>query len=254
MDCLSSYLQVLLDTLLRTWKLGLTSRAQLANKILYNCAGFIIVGLCFGVFVVWNGGLVVGDRSAHKAVLNIPQLFYFSLFLVIFSSPYVVGCMKQVLVSVIKQWKLVLVLVIGCIIIIHFNTHVHPYLLADNRHYTFYIWKRLYERHFLMKYLLIPIYILGAFSASHLLKETDVAFQTGYFTFIMLCLVPQKLLEFRYFIVPFLMLRLHICLKAWWQLVAEFLLFFCINASTIYLFMTKTFYWSNSEEVQRFLW
>lgn len=197
---------------------------------------------------------MIGDRSAHQAVLNIPQLFYFSLFIVVFSSPYIVVCVKQVLVSVIKFWKLFLMLMILCIIIVHFNTHVHPYLLADNRHYTFYVWKRLYERHFLIRYLLIPIYIFGAYSVYQLLKETDLAFQTGYFTFITLCLVPQKLLEFRYFIVPFLMLRLHICVKTWWQLVAEFMLFFCINASTIYLFITRTFYWSDSEEVQRFLW
>ncbi|XP_023721283.1 putative Dol-P-Glc:Glc(2)Man(9)GlcNAc(2)-PP-Dol alpha-1,2-glucosyltransferase isoform X2 [Cryptotermes secundus] len=250
----AKYLQVLLDTLLRTWNRGFTSRAQLANNILYSSAGFIVVGLCFLGFVLWNGGLVVGDRSAHQAVFNIPQIFYFSLFLVIFSSPYIVGCVKQVLVSVIKHWKLVLVLMIGCIIIIHFSTYVHPYLLADNRHYTFYVWKRLYESHFLMKYLLIPVYIFSAFSVNQLIKETDMTFQIGYFTFISLCLVPQKLLEFRYFIVPFLMLRLHICLKAWWQLIAEFILFFCINASTVYLFMTRTFYWSDSEEVQRFLW
>jgi alpha-1,2-glucosyltransferase len=247
-------LQVLVDTLLRTWKCGFTSRAQLADNILYNSVGFALVGVCFLSFVFWNGGLVVGDRSAHQAVLHVPQLFYFFLFVIIFSCPYVIGCMKQVVVSILTRWKLVLMLAVGCIIIVHFNTLVHPYLLADNRHYTFYVWKRLYERHFLMRYLLIPIYIFGAFSVNQLLKETDLSFQAGYFAFTALCLVPQMLLEFRYFIVPYLLLRLHICLKTWWQLSAEFILFFCINASTIYLFITRTFYWADSEEVQRFLW
>lgn len=247
-------LQVLFDSMLGTWIRGSTPRLQLANNILCSSVGFIMVGLCFVGFVVWNGGLVVGDRSAHQAVLNIPQLLYYSLFLVIFTSPYIVGRVKHVLASVTNNWKLVLMLVIGCIIVIYYNTYVHPYLLADNRHYTFYVWKRLYERHFLIKYLLIPIYIFGVFSVSQVLKETDVTFRIGYFAFVALCLVPQKLLEFRYFVVPFLMLRLHVCLKSWWQLIGEFVLFFCINASTIYLFVTRTFYWSDSEEVQRFLW
>lgn len=247
-------LQVLLDTLLQTWKRGFTSRVQLAHNILYNSGGFIVIGLCFLGFIFWNGGLVVGDRSAHQAVLNFPQLFYFSLFLVVFCFPYMVVCVKRVLVTVIKHWMLILMLMLGCIVIIHFNTHVHPYLLADNRHYTFYVWKRLYERHFLIRFLLIPVYLFGAISVNQLLKETDLAFRTGYFAFVTLCLVPQRLLEFRYFIVPFLMLRLHIRLKTWWQLVAEFILFVCINASTIYLFITRTFYWPDSQEVQRFLW
>jgi len=245
---------VLVDTLLRTWKCGFASRAQLADSILYNSAGFVVVGLCFVGFVFWNGGLVVGDRSAHQAVLNVPQLLYFFLFVVTFSCPYIIGCVKQVVVSTLKHWKLVVILTVGSIIVVHFNTLVHPYLLADNRHYTFYVWKRLYERHFLMRYLLIPVYIFGAFSVNQLLKETDLSFKAGYFVFTALCLVPQQLLEFRYFIVPFLLLRLHICLKTWWQLIAEFILFSCINASTIYLFITRTFYWADSEEVQRFLW
>lgn len=197
---------------------------------------------------------MVGDRSAHQAVLNFPQLLYFSLFLVVFSFPYTIVCVKQVLVTVLKHWMLILMLMIGCVVIVYFNTHVHPYLLADNRHYTFYVWKRLYERHFLIRFLLIPIYLFGAISVNQLLKETDLAFRIGYFAFITLCLVPQRLLEFRYFIIPFLMLRLHISVKTWWQLVAEFMLFVCINASTIYLFITRTFYWSDSQEVQRFLW
>jgi alpha-1,2-glucosyltransferase len=246
-------LQVVLDTLLQVWNRD-PSTPHLAVNVINSVGGFVAIGLCFLGFVFWNGGLVVGDRSAHQAVLNVPQLLYFSLFLVVFSFPYVVVCAKQVLVTVIKRWKLTLMLMIGCIIIVHFNTHVHPYLLADNRHYTFYVWKRLYERHFLVRFLLIPVYLFGVFSVQQLLKETELTFQGGYFAFITLCLVPQKLLEFRYFIVPFLMLRLHICVKTWWQLIAEFILFVCINASTIYLFITRTFYWSDSQEVQRFLW
>lgn len=37
-------------------------------------------------------------------------------------------------------------------------SYEHPYLLADNRHYTFYIWKNIFRRNISMKYILIPAY------------------------------------------------------------------------------------------------
>lgn len=40
----------------------------------------------------------------------------------------------------------------------------HPFLLADNRHYTFYIWRRLFKFHFMVPYLLAPIYLACAWA------------------------------------------------------------------------------------------
>lgn len=35
----------------------------------------------------------------------------------------------------------------------------HPFLLSDNRHYTFYVWRRVFLVHPVVPYLLIPGYI-----------------------------------------------------------------------------------------------
>jgi alpha-1,2-glucosyltransferase len=35
----------------------------------------------------------------------------------------------------------------------------HPFLLADNRHYTFYVWRRVFMLHPAVPYLLVPGYI-----------------------------------------------------------------------------------------------
>jgi alpha-1,2-glucosyltransferase len=44
---------------------------------------------------------------------------------------------------------------------IHYNTIIHPFTLADNRHYTFYVFKIL--RHYpAIKYLAAPLYIICA--------------------------------------------------------------------------------------------
>lgn len=48
---------------------------------LFKCLwsyGLVVVG--FAGFVVWNGGIVVGDKSQHKACLNFPQVFYVILY------------------------------------------------------------------------------------------------------------------------------------------------------------------------------
>lgn len=38
----------------------------------------------------------------------------------------------------------------------------HPFLLADNRHYAFYIWRRVINPHPLMRYALAPGYLFAA--------------------------------------------------------------------------------------------
>ena len=36
----------------------------------------------------------------------------------------------------------------------------HPFLLADNRHYTFYVWQRIFRRHAVVPYLFAPGYLV----------------------------------------------------------------------------------------------
>lgn len=36
--------------------------------------GYLVVLVGFGLFVLWNGSIVVGDKQAHEASLHIPQV------------------------------------------------------------------------------------------------------------------------------------------------------------------------------------
>jgi alpha-1,2-glucosyltransferase len=45
------------------------------------------------------------------------------------------------------------------LLIIKFNTLIHPFTLADNRHYMFYVFRYTVLRHPLVRYLLAPIYL-----------------------------------------------------------------------------------------------
>lgn len=248
-----AYLKVLYGTVKDTCEHGIYNTVCLTGRILVGTVGYIIVGLLFVVFVYVNGSIVVGDKSAHFAVINLPQIFYYALFVLIFSFPFCVVQLQKFMYAVIKQWKIFILLLILCIIVVHFNTLVHPYLLADNRHYTFYVWKRVFQKPF-VPYLLCPLYLYSLFCLRDILKATSFTFQLSYFACVFLSVVPQKLLEFRYFIIPFMLFRLQIKSPAWWQLLLETLLYVFVNILTIYLFLTKTFYWSDSKEPQRIIW
>lgn len=45
------------------------------------------------------------------------------------------------------------------LVVVHFNTIIHPFTLADNRHYVFYVFRYSIRRHRLVKYTLAPIYV-----------------------------------------------------------------------------------------------
>ena len=48
--------------------------------------------------------------------------------------------------------------------IIHFNTVIHPFTLADNRHYVFYAFRILFRYHQAVKYLVAPVYFVCAWA------------------------------------------------------------------------------------------
>ncbi|XP_063237574.1 putative Dol-P-Glc:Glc(2)Man(9)GlcNAc(2)-PP-Dol alpha-1,2-glucosyltransferase [Bacillus rossius redtenbacheri] len=211
------------------------------------CAGF----LCF---VAWNKGIVVGDKTAHQAVLHFPQLCYFSLFSLFFGFPFLLADAGSVFSRLRTRKVQTASLLAVTLIVIHFNTHVHPYLLADNRHYTFYVWKRVYERHLLARYLLAPVYLFAVSASLGALADGSATVRLPFALCVVLSLVPQKLLEFRYFILPYLLLRLHVSRLSWWQLLLEFAVYSAVNAATIYMFVTRTFTWPDSDQLHRFMW
>lgn len=120
-------------------------------------------------------------------------------------------------------------------IVVHFNTIVHPFTLADNRHYTFYVF-RLLLRHPAIKYLVTPIYILAAWAAIQCLgtpikltasarkdvkddngqqkpKGTKVSIVLVWLFTSALQLITAPLVEPRYFILPWLVWR-HLVAEA----------------------------------------
>lgn len=114
------------------------------------------------------------------------------------------------------------------LLVVHFNTLVHPFTLADNRHYTFYVF-RILRRHWLIKYAVVPVYVgcgwlviatLGGppepepdkktIRILHSIDTASVGTTLVWLIATALSLVTAPLVEPRYFIVPWLLWRLSV--------------------------------------------
>lgn len=251
------------EVLKLTWKVivfpALTSPSQMFSllfTLLKALWMYFLVCCGFALFIYVNKGIVVGDRSHHEACLHFPQLFYFLCFAACFGFPYTISVHKvfDFVVSTAKK-PLSLILFSGVAwFSVYKFTYVHEYLLADNRHYPFYVWSKIYRRHEFIKYALIPVYYFafGAFIQN--LKGKDIFWKITFFSCLVFATVPQKLLEFRYFILPYIIFRGNMPSQPMYKLLMESCLYVVINAVTLYLYIYKPFKWDHEEGWQRFLW
>lgn len=228
--------------------------AEVLADVVVDSFCYVLVLIAFSVFVSYNGSIVLGDRSAHEATVHLPQLGYFCLFFLIFSLPYAPSHVQPFMNLCKRHVFLALALLVVGVMAVHSNTLEHPYLLADNRHYTFYLWNRFYGRYSFFRYIMVPIYMFGAYMVYSSIQGCSFVFKVLYVACLAAMVVPQKLLEFRYFIIPFLIARMQTVSKNWLQLWTEMLYFLLINAITLYIFVSKTFLWEDSAELQRIIW
>ncbi|XP_055613264.1 putative Dol-P-Glc:Glc(2)Man(9)GlcNAc(2)-PP-Dol alpha-1,2-glucosyltransferase [Uranotaenia lowii] len=229
--------------------------------------GYELNLLGFLVFLFTNGSIVVGDRTAHQAAIHLPQILYFTLFFAAFSSSHVAIMLHRTLRFMLKRWYVTILCLAAIGAIVHYNTIVHPYMLADNRHYTFYIWNRFYGRYWWARYAPVPLYYcllvmvgLMVFSKSTGTQIGQQSHIIGFKIFWIVALLAsvglQQLIEVRYFIVPFLILRLiQNSIKTNVPLLAfELAVNLIINAVTFYIFFTKEIFWTEYHDPQRIIW
>ena len=185
----------------------------------------LIVALGFLVFLFRNNGIAVGDRESHKPVPHFAQICY--LFLIgLLYIPFKNLNIKQFIISP----EFILSIPIFAFFINNFS-FAHPYLLSDNTHYTFYIWKNIINP---FGRLLLPYYALG-FSMMNHGKSIE-------FYWWLLCssmvLVPAHLLEPRYFITP---LAFYLIQHDTQPSLVRKVLLFAINLGTLAIFAFKPY-------------
>lgn len=130
--------------------------------------------------------------------------------------------------------------------LVKYCTIVHPYNLADNRHLVFYAWKLMYK----FRLALVPVYSISIFLVWETLPKSFF-FQLTFWLCSFIVLVPQKLFEFRYFMVPFLIYDIFSTTK---KSYLSILFNIVINIFVMYIFATKEIRWEDEEKIQRMFW
>lgn len=135
---------------------------------------------------------MAGDRSNHIPAIHLPQMLYIWAYIIFFSwpiaAPYIMAALlpKPLVPFALQPYRspilpkssTAVVLAIATSVIsvfaVHYFTIVHPFTLADNRHYVFYVF-RLLQRHPAIKYLCVPVYLVCAWATIKTLGYPKVA-------------------------------------------------------------------------------
>ncbi|EOD50808.1 putative alpha- glucosyltransferase alg10 protein [Neofusicoccum parvum UCRNP2] len=301
---------------------------------------------------------IEGDKSNHVATIHTPQMLYIWPYITFFSFPILLPNILSTALSLFPShiipaqlhtfvkpgqkhllpriWVLAACTLLATAAV-HFNTIIHPFTLADNRHYVFYVF-RILRLHPAIKYLAAPVYVLSGWaviqalgSSSRLtiaerikavpaapetkdedkseekeegkeskpelpegVKNEDLVEEGCQASFVLvwlatttLNLITAPLVEPRYFIVPWVMWRLHFPInasgkdvvlgksgaekekaeeerkkdgkgedyghnKSLWVETAWFL---AVNVVTGYIFLNWGFLWPQEPgKLQRFMW
>ncbi|ETN78807.1 DIE2/ALG10 family protein [Necator americanus] len=222
-------------------------------RTLFGLTPFIILALSFIIFVFINGGIVLGDASAHYPCLHLAQFLYLALFIAGHAWPHALSQISKLLSHLARPLPALLVLPVA-LAVQHFAFD-HPYLLADNRHVTFYMW-RWWLSDATHRVLLTPFFICSFVYmfdlSSHLSPLVRILFSLCSFAVV----VPAHLIEPRYFIVPYVLWRLSA--KSATNkifIITEIISQLFVFASVFLLFLLKPFEWGNEPGVkQRFMW
>ena len=217
-------------------KLLILSLEEFTTLVLPFAINFIL----FLVYLVWNRSITLGDKENHTFGIHLMQLFYCFTFILLFSVPHWAsrGFLKLYKVRSTSRPIRTVVELILIMIVKRFFTVVHPFLLADNRHYTFYLFRRiLNNQSILFKYCITPVlYHFATFAYMELLRPNEMVFHPILplpvrdplelpvqlthisWTALLLCtfitIVPSPLLEPRYYILPFYFWRIAITCNA----------------------------------------
>ncbi|KAL2177808.1 glycosyltransferase family 59 protein [Thermothelomyces heterothallicus CBS 202.75] len=210
----------------------------------------------FAGFVAWNGGVVLGDKSNHIATIHLAQMLYIWPLFAFFSAPLLIPSVLSAATRPIQYLQTLfsltskraafisvsytLVTVLLSLVVVRYNTIIHPFTLADNRHYMFYVFRYTILRSQALRLSLVAAYtvcrwvvwdqLAGAAGPAHNpprpVKEAAAAATTTttataprtstallWLLTTALSLTTAPLVEPRYFILPWVFYRLLV--PAW---------------------------------------
>jgi alpha-1,2-glucosyltransferase len=244
-----------------------------------NALPWLAVGIMFCVFVLWNGSIVLGDKQHHAAVFHVAQPCYVLGVLAV----YLIGEFSMLSVARyfdapaaldMEKWKegvrwcfgvtwgpgsclMMLLVTFLLAVLLHQFSYDHPFLFADNRHYTFYIWNRLLGRFPILRSALSAVYMLGLCALASRVAAYSQVMARRFITLWLACtaaaLIPAQLIEPRYLVIPIFLALIHVRFASRTVLVTVLVFHTICDAATIYIFVSKPFK-APDGTVGRFMW
>ena len=164
-----------------------------------------LLGASFVVFVIRNDfSIVLGHHEHHSFSFHAAQLNYLVLTAVGAAGPDEWFRILSQLRQGVNMKRFALVL-IASMCAAELGTVAHPFIYTDNRHYSFYFF-RYFIRPRWIRSIIIPFVVACATTSSDLFRANRFISLPVFWLCCALSLVPTPLLEFRYFIVPCLIL------------------------------------------------
>lgn len=235
-----------------------TSKTKLENfKIqvvtVFALWPFVCLAVGFLAFLYFNNfQIVLGDAKAHEPKFHVAQFFYMLAFCAAHSWPQILPNLFSHLRHLTDLKSLVFQGLTATLV--YKFSYDHPYLLADNRHFTFYIWKRFLSNP-MMRATLAPLYIFSARFMAISTPNVHIFHKMLFIFASLMVLVPAHLFEMRYYIVPYIIWRLStINNRNKLLLLLEMGSQLAVFSVIFYLFLFRTFEWPNEPGVkQRFM-
>ena len=213
----------------------------------------VAVIAAFAAFLKWNDmSIVLGDKEHHVPVFHVPQLYYFVLYVMLpfnFSMVSEHGVMNIVNAMMSISLKTMLLTFLFIVWTIHTCTKVHPFILADNRHYTFYIWSKV-MRHSVVRYALAVVYMFcGTQLVARIASVKRSLWAIGFVLCTCAVLVPAHLVEFRYWVIPSIFVNLHLLQKREIPYLALAVFSYILgNAALVYIFLFRPFQMESGQQ------
>lgn len=144
--------------------------ARAASTLVWLVLPYTPVFVLSAAFVVVNGAVVLGDRVHHQVSTHWVQPWYGVAFASAFAWPTLLsqlfaaddkGVRRANVQHLLQPLPLALAGTVAATSV-YFGTVEHPFLLADNRHYAFYFWRRIINRAPWTPFLLVLPYALLA--------------------------------------------------------------------------------------------
>ena len=211
-------------------------------------------------FIVHNGGVVVGDSAHHRVAFHGAQLCYSSFMTAVLFFPVLIPSIRRLFFSGKSgrsQRSLVVVasLTIVAAALVWFGTHAHAFLLADNRHIPYLLWRRVLGTSVWVRLALCPLYALSAILLHDTLRHSS---GSNVPTILWGCcsaavLVPTPLWELRYATIPVIVFGLLLgpTKGSTWEFLSMVWRAIGIGMMLIFLLWTRT---DASGETSRLMW